>query len=690
MRALNIILTLVIFSAACATAAWEVETIDSSTRGDRGICSLELDSRGRPHIAYFSRAEEPCVRYARWDGEAWVAEKVEASEEILGCDVSLALDGADAPHIVYNYYVRESNPRSRFGYKYVCKYARRSGEIWDVEEVATDVGYNGRLGAALDGEGRVHVAHRHYVDDPEGSRDELIYSRRDADDWSHELLAARKFLDGRVNIVLTGEGQPRVICGPRYFLPRGDRWVEKEIPGYGAAALDARDWLHLAFISIEHPFYADPEDGELHYARQTEGGWDEETVDVKWAAGGGTSLALDRDGLPHISYFNNYELCFAHFNGKEWVFHTVDGSDSRVRRSSNSSLALDGDGRPVIAYFDRLTGALKCARWEGGELRNLPPSETEGTKDLTAAGEIVSWYLEGVPYLTTDRRSPMRTLERCYIYAEPEEGAECLLEFDVPTEVEFVGGRSVRVSHGDMAGETWETYRAWVKVKVGDVVGWTDPSSFFSNDYPNPSFARFGKAYSQLKEGPSRGAPAVREDVKPGDRWRVGPTAFPGQYFAVVGRVGDWCCLERGISEIWAPAGAPGLEYFYLTYAWEPVGLAQFWFYLPGTAEVERVFYSVHTYMGAGGLPWKNPRLEVVAAGETYEATFVEKGYSGGYECGTSYFEFEFPRAVKREDIESMTFSVGDEGERIHFTIDPHDAWREPATEWNWPVQGFA
>jgi hypothetical protein len=480
--------------------------------------------------------------------------------------------------------------------------------------------------------------------------------------------------------MMNAGGEPCILSGRQFFAREGGLWREGAIlDNSDSGALDAHDNLHVAF-----------RDDGLIYGRDTESGWKEEAVDEKWGGGGGASLALGRDGLPYISYNNRYGIRFAHFTGEEWVIHTVEEFDRPAQYAFDTWLAVDDEGRPAIAYFDPFTGALKCARWRGGEWRSPPASEADKSKDLTTAGEVVSWYLEGVPHLTKDRRSRIRVMNRGRVLAKPEDGAACLLEFDEPTNAEFVGGRSVRVSSGDMAGETWETYQAWVQIKVGDVVGWTNPGSFFANDYPNPSIARFGKEYSPLREGPSEDAPVVREDVKPGNRTRVGPTAAAGQYFGVVGRVGDWCCLERGFSGIWAPADAPGLEYFYLTYAWEPTGSAQFWFYLPGKAEVDRVLCSVYTYLGAGGLPWQDPRLEVVVDGEKVEAVSRDVGFSGGYESGSSYFEFEFPRAVKREDIESMTFSVGEEGERIHFTIDPHDAWRKPATKRRWPTQGFA
>jgi hypothetical protein len=100
-----------------------------------------LDGAGHPHVAYRTFGKETRINYARWDGERWFVETVETSAEISGCDVSLALDSRDEPHIVYEYSLRGYDPYSRYGRKYKCKYARRAGGRWDIQEIAAGAGY---------------------------------------------------------------------------------------------------------------------------------------------------------------------------------------------------------------------------------------------------------------------------------------------------------------------------------------------------------------------------------------------------------------------------------------------------------------------------------------------------------------------------------------------------------------------
>ena len=91
------------------------------------------------------------------------------------------------------------------------------------------------------------------------------------------------------------------------------------------------------------------------YAYQDAAGWHIETVGSE--GGGGTSLALDGSGYPHISYGHN-DLRYAYQDAAGWHTQTVD-SEGGV--GSHSSLALDGYGYPHISYSDYRYAHLKYA-----------------------------------------------------------------------------------------------------------------------------------------------------------------------------------------------------------------------------------------------------------------------------------------------------------------------------------------
>ena len=90
--------------------------------------------------------------------------------------------------------------------------------------------------------------------------------------------------------------------------------------------------------------------------------WQIETV-YDWAATACTSIALDSDGHPHISFSDGFTLKLASWDGNAWHVETVD---SELWPGEYSSLVLDGADHPHIAYYDAFTNDdLKYAYWDG-------------------------------------------------------------------------------------------------------------------------------------------------------------------------------------------------------------------------------------------------------------------------------------------------------------------------------------
>jgi len=68
--------------------------------------------------------------------------------------------------------------------------------------------------------------------------------------------------------------------------------------------------------------------------------WDIQTVDSAGSVGEYTSIALDSNNYPHISYHNSayWDLKYARWNGVSWDIQTVD---SAGEVGAWSSIALD-------------------------------------------------------------------------------------------------------------------------------------------------------------------------------------------------------------------------------------------------------------------------------------------------------------------------------------------------------------
>jgi hypothetical protein len=112
---------------------------------------------------------------------------------------------------------------------------------------------------------------------------------------------------------------------------------------YTSLALDAQGNPRVSYFDVTN--------GDLKYAAKAGSSWTVETVDATGSVGSYTSLALDAEGNPRVSYYDqtNGDLKYAAKTGSSWTIETVDAA--RVV-GTYTSLALDAQGNPRVSYVD--------------------------------------------------------------------------------------------------------------------------------------------------------------------------------------------------------------------------------------------------------------------------------------------------------------------------------------------------
>jgi PKD repeat protein len=306
-------------------------------------------------------------------GAVWKTE-IADSYGNAGEYTSLALDSAGNPRISYSYGV--STPTNPNYYYYNLKYAERGREgTWTTTTVDSDEDVGICTSLALDSSGNPHIS---YYD---GGNNHLKYAERSTSGtWTNMTVDSANYVGQYTSLALDGSGNPCISYsdGDNRHLKYAERssggtWTittvdsANNVGWYSSLALDSNGNPHISYYDYEYA------NRDLKYAERSSGGtWTIATVDSADRVGEFSSLALDSSGNPRISYAHgvynpsiNYDLKYAErSSGGTWTIATVDSANDV---GLYSSLALDSNGNPRISYYDATTDDLKYAeRGSGG------------------------------------------------------------------------------------------------------------------------------------------------------------------------------------------------------------------------------------------------------------------------------------------------------------------------------------
>ena len=322
---------------------WHAETVDSDGFVGQST-SIDVDMKGNPHICYYDYSMGN-VKYAWRDSLGWHIENV-ANPGDSGYDMAIALDSAGHPHISFRYC---SN------YNYTLKYAYKSELGWQVETVDSEGEPGDYLSIDMDSNGRPHLS---YI---EADNNVLKYAYKDNSGWHTETVPGSGEVFWFTSISVDDAGNPHI--------------------GYQGAMR-----------------------GGLKYATRLDIGWHVETVDIAEFAGDFISIALDQSGYPHMIYLDylepfgdNPELKYAYKNSIGWHIETVDNSG--YARWENS-IALTKDGIPYISYYDSFHKDLQCAYYPNIEDVTPPAKNSsqpyEGSTGVALSKPIIITFNENI------------------------------------------------------------------------------------------------------------------------------------------------------------------------------------------------------------------------------------------------------------------------------------------------------
>ncbi len=222
--------------------------------------------------------------------------------------------------------------------------------------------------------------------------------------------------------------------------------------------------------------------------------WHTEIADEDGTVGVNTSLALDSNNNPYISYAGINQLKFAYYNGI-WHTEVVDSSDYT---GQSISLAVDSDNNPHISYVDGINSSLKYT-WCDMELHSTWYKEVVdggGVRDHQVTSLAVD--SNDNPHIIYSYTMWPDNYYMIYTWCSWEYGMPCIWQTELLNDDGMISSLALdlndnpHIIYSDMDGLLYYSYYdgIWHSELVG--TGGADSLAIDSNGHPHISYSDYG------------------------------------------------------------------------------------------------------------------------------------------------------------------------------------------------------
>jgi hypothetical protein len=287
-------------------------------------------------------------------------------------------------------------------------------------------------------------------------------------------------------------------------------------------ALDGANRPHAAYYtssSLTAPI--------LEYRYQDTTGWHVEVVDTDVVSGmmnNRTSLSLDTNGRPHVSYQGTGggtgALIYAYRDAAGWHREVADNSDFLV--GEGSSLTLDANDLPHISYYNQNQHDLKYA-YRDSTGWHTQTIDADGDAGWSSSLAIDSLGYAHIAYLASNPDTHLM-----YAYQDAAGWHIATVDSDFVT-----GAPSLRL---DAQGTPHISYAAAspdisLKYAYQDGMGWhTESLSFFASSYTSLALNHSGEPYIAFEGGNPTSLHYAYHDAWGWQIERVDQEDFVGSY----------------------------------------------------------------------------------------------------------------------------------------------------------------